>query len=811
MWHDVRFAFRILRRSPGATVLAAGALALGIGANCAIFSVINSVLLAPLPYADPRHLYQIDATDSKGSPSGASLADFRGLAERGGAIEKMSVNRFWSFTLTDSAGDAERTYAQTLSAGAFDVLGSQAMRGRTFLPEDYRPGAPRVCVIAYRLWQRRYSSSNDIVGRAIELDGERYTIVGVMPAQFQFPINVYNLWVPWVFSDAELAARRDHGLIIYTRLRPGATLPQAQAELDSFAGATAAQFPDTEKNWHPRIGPAKLGAGDQYRAQLLVLLGATGFVLLIACLNVANLLLARAAARRREIAMRLALGASRWRIVRQLLAESLLLAAMGGAGGLAAGWWSARALIAAFPVRTVKPAIESAGIDMTVFLFALAATVVTGIAFGLAPALQLSRQKLHDTLKESGAAARSGWRLNFRGAMIIAEMALSLILLDGAALMLRSFERLIAVDPGFHAENALRVDVPMPSFLSAITSFASRKDVELKQAAEYADLIDRIRAMPGVTAAGVVTVTPLGPVEVGTKVGFEGDPNPDQDHSAQLRAVSPDYFRAIGIPLLGGRAFTDGDAGSVPEVAIVNDVIARRYWPKDNPVGKHINMSGLPRGPWLEVVGVVGSIHSRKLSEDPAPEIYRPYMQYLGPAFGSALIVRTVSDPSSLAAAIRHEIHTRYPAQPIGDVKLMTEVVAQSVDLPKFYTALLGTFAALAMALAGAGIYGVMSYAVARRTREVGIRMALGATAGNVLKLVLGEGITLAGVGVVIGIAGSVGLTRLLASQLYRTNPTDPAAFAMVSIMLIAVASIAALVPALRAARVDPIVALREE
>jgi putative ABC transport system permease protein len=810
MWHDVKFAFRILRRNLGATLLAAGALALGIGANCAIFSVIDAVLLAPLPYADPRHLYEIGGIDAKGSPSGASLADFLGLSERHGAIEKMSVNHFWSFTLTDSAGDAERTYAQALSTDGFDVLGSQAMRGRTFLPEDYRPGSPRVCVIAYGLWQRRYSAANDIVGRQIELDGERSTVVGVMPAQFHFPINVYALWVPWIFSDAELAARRDHGLTIYARLRPGATLPQAQAELDSFAGATAAQFPDTEKNWHPRIGLAKLGAGDQYRAQLLVLLGATGFVLLIACLNVANLLLARAAARRREIAMRIALGAGRWRIVRQMLAESLLLAALGGAGGLAAGWWSARALIAAFPMRTLRPAIEAGGIDLKVFLFTLTATVVTGVAFGLAPALQLSRQSVHDTLKESGAAGRSGW-FSFRGAVIVAETALSLILLDGAAVMLRSFERLISVDPGFHPENTLRVDVPMPSFLSAITSFASRKDVESKQAAEYADLIDRIRAMPGVTAAALVTATPLGPVEVGTKVGFEGDPNPDQDHSARLQAVSPDYFRAIGIPLLGGRAFTDGDSGSAPEVAIVNDVVARRYWPRENPVGKHVNMSGLPQGPWLEVVGVVGSIHGRKLADDPAPELYRAYTQYLGPAIGAALIVRAVRDPSSLTAAIRHEIHNRYPAQPIGDVKLMTDVVAQSVDLPKFYTALLGTFAALAMALAAAGIYGVMSYAVARRTREVGIRMALGATAASVLKLVLGEGMALAGVGVAIGIAGSMGLTRLLASQLYRTSATDPAAFIIVSAALIAVAGIAALIPASRAARVDPIIALREE
>jgi len=520
-------------------------------------------------------------------------------------------------------------------------------------------------------------------------------------------------------------------------------------------------------------------------------------VLLIACLNVANLLLARAAARKREMAMRIALGASRWRIVRQLLAESLLLAAIGGAAGLLIGWWSARAMVASLPLR-MSWSIGFSGLDARVAWFALGVSVATGIAFGLAPAAASSPRERRS-------------RFDARGALIVLETALSLILLAGAALMLRSFEKLIAVEPGFHPEHALRVDVPMPSFLSAITSFASRKDVEARQAAEYRDLIERIRAMPGVIAAGVVTVTPFGPVEVHTSVGFEGDPDPKRDHGAQLRAISPDYLRAIGIPLLRGRAFTENDSGSAPEVAIVNDVLANRYWPNENPVGRHINMSGLPRGPWIEVVGVAGSIRHRKLSEAPEPEMYRPYTQYLGPAFGSALVVRASGDPLALAAAIRREIRTRYPDQPIGEVKRMTDVVADSLKQPRFYTALLGGFAGLALALAAAGIYGVMSYAVARRTREVGIRMALGATAAKVLRLVLGEGLMLAAIGIAIGIGGAIGLTRLIASELYETSATDPATLAVAAVLLIAVAAIAAYVPASRAARVDPMVALREE
>jgi putative ABC transport system permease protein len=812
MFHDFKFALRILRSHPGATLLAAGALALGIGANCAIFSVIDSVILAPLGYRDPAHLYEIVAADSKkNGGDGSPVAAFEALSQKNGPIEKVSVNRFWSFTLTDRSGDAERIYAQAISSGTFDVLGASALRGRTFSPEDYRAGAPHVCVIAHRLWKLRYSGSDDVVGRDIELDGEKYKVVGVMPAEFQFPLNVYDLWTPWVFSDAERANHRDRGMSIYARLRPGATIAQAQAELDALADAMVAQFPATEKNWNPRIGPTKLGAPEDTRRQLTVLMGATGFVLLIACLNVANLLLARAAARRREIGLRFALGAGRGRIVRQLLAESMLLAAIGGAAGLAAGWWCARALMAAFPQRIGRPAFEFAGLDTKVFWFALMVSVATGLAFGLAPALMLARGSLHDALKGTFGGTRSGWRFSFPGVVIIAETALSLMLLNGAALMLRSFERLIAANPGFHPEHALRVDVPMPSFLSAITSFASRQDVETRQAAEYADLIERVRAMPGVTAAAMVTVTPLGPVEVGTRVGFEGDPNPEQDHRAQLRAVSPEYFRAMGITLLAGRAFTEADAGSAPAVAIVNDAMARKYWPGESPVGKRVNMSGQPRGPWMEVVGLVGGIRQRKLSDEPGPEIYRPYKEYLGPAFAAALIVRGAGDPSRLAPAIRHEIHTRYPSQPIGDVKLMTDVVSDSVALPRFYTELLGAFAGLAMALAAAGIYGVMSYAVARRSREVGIRMAMGATAQRVLTMVLMEGGTLVLIGVTIGIAGSVGLTRVLASQLYKTSATEPVAFAIVSAAMVAVGAVAALVPASRAARVDPMVALRDE
>ena len=799
---DLRYAARMLRRNPGFAVLAIGALALGIGANSAIFAVINAVLLAPLPYADPHHLYEIGSADDHGT-HGGSVADFVALRDRGGIFEKPSVDRFSSFTLTDSVDDAERVYVRALSSDMFALLGAPALIGRTFLADDFENGAPHVAVLAYRIWQRRYNGDRGVLGRNIQLDGERYTIVGVMPANFQFPINVYDLWLPWIFTNAELANRKDHGTIIYTRLRQGATPAQAQGELDSLAAAIASQFPDVEKDWHPRIEPAKLGFGDQYRTQLLVMLGAVGFVLLIACLNVANLLLARAESRRREIAVRIALGAGRWRLIRQMLTESLLLAGLGAIAGMLLASWGARALMAWFPVHAPRPKLEYTGAGGIVFAFAIGVSILAGVAFGLAPALQLSRERIHETLKTR--------RFRFRGILIVAETALCLILLAGAGLMIRSFAKLMEIQPGFRAENVLTIQVPMPSFLSAVTSFASRKEVETHQALEYQDLVDRVRIMPGVIAAGVGTVLPLGPMEVGTQAGFENDPNPQQDHRAQLRSVSPDYFRAMGIPLVEGRAFTDADAGSAPEVAIVNDALARKYWPHESAVGKHVNMSGLPRGPWYEVVGVVGGIHHRKLSDEPDPELYRPYMQYLGPAFGTVMVVRGSRDPAALAPSIRGAIRTLYPNQPIGEIKLMTQVVADSVAAPRFYTSLLATFAALALALGFAGIFGVLSYSVAQRARELGIRMALGATRPAVLKLVLGEGLLLVGIGIVAGIAGAAALTRLIQSQLYRTKPGDPATYAVVSLLMVMVALAAAWMPAARASRVDPIIALREE
>ncbi len=810
MWDDVRYAVRGLRKSPGFTALAVGALALGMGANCAIFSVIHAVLFSPLPYADSAHLYEIGTVDTRGNITGTSLADFVALRERGGVFEQLSVDRFFSATLTDHLGDAERIYGRALSAGTFPVLKVTPALGRVFTNEDYRSDAPRVALLSERLWRRRYSGDANVIGRTIELDNESYTVVGIMPARFQFPISAYDIWTPWTFSAQELANRRGGGSIIYTRLHPGATLPQAQSELDAFAHAMAIQFPETGQNWHPRIGPTKLGDADRYRTQLMVLLGAVGFVLLIACLNVANLLLARAAGRRREMAVRIALGAGRWRIARQLLTESLLLAVAGGAMGLVLASWGARILMTSFPVRAPLSPFDAPGVDLTLVGFAFAVAMLTGLAFGLAPAIQLSRPDLNPTLKESSSAG--GWRrFSFRGMLIVAETALSIILLAGAGLMIRSFSRLMEVHPGFHPENTLIVQVPMPSFLEAITSLNARKDIEARQAAQYGELVVHIRALPGVTAAAMGSVQPLGAMEAHTRVGFEGDPNPKQDHGAQLRSVSTDYFRAMGIALLKGRTFTEADSAGAPEVAIVNDVLARRYWPQEDPIGKRVNMSGLPSGPWLEVVGMTAGIRQRQLSDQPEPEIYRPYRQYLGPAFGAVLAVRSTRDPSALAPAIRQIIRTKYPGQPIGEIRLMTDLVAESVGAPRFYTALLAIFAALAVLLASAGIYGIMSYSVAQRTKEVGIRMALGASRGRVLKLVLGEGLILALAGVVIGAAGAAALTRLIREQLYETSATDPGTFLAVSFALLVVALAAGYVPASRAANVDPMVALREE
>jgi putative ABC transport system permease protein len=801
MLYDLRYAARMLRRTPGFALLAIAALALGIGANCAIFSVVRALLLAPLVYTDSAHLYEI-SSDSKAP--GASLADFVALREHSGAFAQLSVDRFWSSTLTDQWGDAQRMYGRALSAETMPLLGVAPQMGRPFGPGDYRPEAPRVVLLSHRLWKGRYAGDPRVLGRTIRLDEDSYTIIGVMPAQFQFPISAYDVWTPWTFSGAELAGRRDHGAIMYARLRAGATVAQAQAELEAFAHGIAAQFPDTEKDWHPRIGPTKLGSRDQYRAGLLTLLAAVGFVLLIACLNVANLLLARAAARRREIAVRIALGAGRARIIRQLLTESLLLAGLGAALGLLFASWGARLLMTSFPVRAPLAPLEYPGFDGNVFGFALAVTLVASLIFGLAPALQLSGSGLNREL-------RGPHRFGSRGVLIVAETALSLVLLIGAGLMIRSFARLMEVQPGFRAENVLTVQVPMPSFLSGIASFASRKEVEARQAREYGDLVDHFRALPGVIAAGAATVLPLSAVEVHTEVGFEGDPNPQQDHGAQLCAVSPDFFHAFGIPLLAGRTFNEADSDGAPDVAIVNDVIARRYWPNDTAIGKHVNMSGLPSGPWYEVVGVVAGIHHHKLSDHLQPELYRPYQQYLGPAFATVIAIRSARDASALAPVVRDQIRTLYPNQPIGEIKPMTDVLAETVAQPRFYTALLTSFAALALMLAIAGIYGVMSYSVAQRTREVGIRMALGATGRQVVGLVLREGLRMVVAGVVLGVAGAAALTRLIRSELYETTPTDPLVFACVSLLLLAVAGAAGYLPASRAAGVDPMVALRDE
>ena len=470
-WRELRHAARGLRRTPGFTALAVGALGLGIGANSAIFSVIHAVLFAPLPYADAAHLYQIGSVDERGNITGVSLADFVALRDRGGAFERLSIDRFWSSTLTDRNGDAERLFGRALSAGTFPVLGVTPLTGRVFTDDDFRADAPPVVLLSERLWRRRYSADPGVVGRVIDLDGEGYRVIGVMPARFRFPVAAYDVWTPWIFSGPELENRRDKGSIAYVRLRKGTTLPQAQSELDAFANAMAGQFPDTDRNWHPRIGPNKLADTDKYRTQLMVLLGAVGFVLLIACLNVANLLLARAAGRQREMAVRIALGAGRWRIARLLLTESLMLAGAGAAVGLLLAWWGAGVLMASFPVRAPFPRFDPPGIDLALIGFTVAIAFITGIAFGAAPAIRFLRPNLNETLKASSRSSSFGWRFSFRGVLIVAETAVSIILLTGAGLMIRSFARMMEVQPGFRPENTLTIQVPMPSFLSAITSF----------------------------------------------------------------------------------------------------------------------------------------------------------------------------------------------------------------------------------------------------------------------------------------------------------------------------------------------------
>ena len=806
---DIRYGVRTLLKTPSFTLVAVLALALGIGANTAIFSVVNAILLRPLAYKDSGQLMLINHNypklDLKASVSAPGYVHYRDYAKSFSDVAAISG---WNVNLTGD-GEPERLQGMSVSHNLFPMLGAQAAQGRTLLAEENRIGNNRVVVLSDALWRRRFGSYPNMVGKNITLNGAPHTVVGIMPPGFQFGREmgpIAELWSPIAFTPEQLSPDNltNEFLMVLARLKPGVSPEQAQAELNSIADNLRQQYTlglDAD-DWGLALQSFnELVVGD-IRPALLVLLGAVTFVLLIACANVANLMLARAASRQKEIALRTALGASRLRVTRQLLTESVLLALVGGGAGLLLAMWGVDLLV---KVNEDKiPRAHEIGLDPYVLGFTLGVSLLTGILFGLVPAFQASKIDLNDTLKEGGRAGKAGMRRGARGLLVVAEVALAVVLLIGAGLLIRSFLHLQQVNPGFQPANVLALQFSLPTL-----KYAERpqRDAFTRQ------MLEQVRALPGVKSAAAITVLPMSGQDQSGSFSIEGRPLPQgqtMPHGARWVA-STDYFQTMSVPLVKGRYFTERDTADAPGVAIIDESLARKYWPGEDPVGKRIDFEGDSQNPrWREIVGVVGHVKHKGLEGESRVQYYVPYPQL--PALSMFLVVRSAAgEPTSLAGSVRGALRSLDQDLPVYKVTAMEQLVADSLAQRRFAMFLLGIFAVLALVLAVVGLYGVMSYMVAQRTHEIGLRMALGAQGGDILKMVVGRGMVLVLLGVAIGLAGSFLLTRVMASLLFGVSATDPVTFVGISLLLAAVALVANYLPARRAMRVDPMVALRHE
>jgi putative ABC transport system permease protein len=807
---DLRYGIRVLAKRPGFTIIAVLALALGIGATTAIFSVVNAVLLRPLPYSEPERLALIWTYFGPDLPQNwVSGPEFIDMKERSETFEDFAAMTWPSLSLTGT-GDPEQVQCGAVTANLFPLLGVAPAQGRAFTEEEDKPNAERVVILSHGFWQRRFASDPNILGQAVSLDGQNATVVGIMPPGFgvlppdaQSPRNI-ELWVPMAL-DLKQLNRGNHGFRVVGRVKSGVTLEQAQAEMSAIAEQLDKEFYNF--GFGINVVPFHGHVVRNIRLALVILLAAVGVVLLIACANVANLLLTRAVAREKEIAVRIALGAGRWRLIRQLLTESVVLAFIGGVLGLLLAFIGLRALIALAPESL--PRIDEAGIDSGVLLFTLATSLLTGIIFGLVPAFQASKTDLNESLKEgargSGGALRGS---RSRSTLVIAEVAMALMLLSGAGLLIRSFIRLQDVKPGFNPENLLTVRLRLPQ---------SRYSDAAQLAPFYQQLIERVRALPGVEAIGAISHLPLsGSYMSGTVTVEEALASDPQNASfeADRRIISPDYFRAMGITLLNGRAFTDQDGQGAPPVAIIDESFARRFWPNQDPVGKRVKLGGgQSPNPWMTIVGVVAHVKHYSLNAAGREFIYYPYLQ--SPARSMYLAVRASGDPTAITSAVRGEVNSIDPAQPVSEVRSMRGLVYTSMAQQRFNMTLFTIFAVVALILASVGVYGVMSYSVTQRTHEIGLRMALGAQQNQILKMIVRQGLTLVLLGVGIGLIVTVALTmiftRYISSMLYEVKSTDLTTFAAVAAVLATVAVIASYIPARKATRVDPMIALRYE
>lgn len=813
LFQDIKYGVRKLLKDRSFTAVAVFALSLGIGANSAIFSVVNSVVLRPLPYKDSDRLVTIYSSLrqtglEKIVVSAPELADFR---EQNNSFDQVAAYDFQGVNVT-GGDEPERIRASLLSPNLLPVLGINPIIGRGFAPDEDQPGQSQVTVLSYSIWQRRFAGEPNVIGKTLDIDGKSIEVIGVMPFDFRFPDPDTELYLPLTI-DPELLTennRGSHFLNVVARLKPGVSIDRAQADMNTIAQRMSIEHSSTYRTGY---GASVIAMRDdivgEVRPTLLILLGAVGFVLLIACANVANLLLARGVARQKEVAVRTALGATRVRLIRQLLTESTILAIIAGGLGLLLALWGVEFLVSLSPASI--PRLNEISLDARVVAVTMSVSLLTGLLFGLAPAMQFSKPDLNETLKDVGRNSTDGrQRQRLRGLLVISELALSVVLLIGAGLMIRSFIRVQVADPGFNAENLLTMRLSLPR--SKYPDFN-------RQTRFFQDLIERIQAQPGVQSTATINVLPLSgstadrSFKIEGRNVIQGEPGPDEE----LRFISPGYFSTMGIPLLRGRAFTQRDNSESPRVAIVNQALADRYWSRD-AIGKRIAYSGLGEGKpnWCEIIGVAGNVKHLGPDIPAKPEVYLPFLQ---PLFSTAtstigpmyLVTRTATQPEALTGAVRGAIESVDSNQPVSNVRTMAQRISTALAQRRFNMLLLGIFAGVALLLASIGIYGVMSFAVTQRTRELGIRMALGASASDVLRLVLGQGLALTLIGVAGGLAASFVLTSLINSLLYEVSATDSLTFAAVSVILIIVSTGACFVPAVRAMKVDPMVALKHE
>ncbi len=805
---DLRYGWRVLRKNPGFAVVAVLTLALGIGANTAIFSVVYAVLLKPLPYAKSDELFNVfEAQPQEGiTGTGWSFMNFAELREQSHVFSEMAGVQKHQLTLTGQGAPAV-VNTSVVTPELFSLFGEKPLAGRVFFSEDGKPGALPVVIVSENLWRGTFGADPKIIGSSISLDKRSFSVIGIMPAAFRFPFLTKSeqLWIPLVqdpLFGSWMNRRGGHWLQVTGRLKPGVSLTQAQAELDALSARFAKEFPAENGGWTIRMVPLQQMIVGNAKPPLLVLLGAVGLVLLIACANIANLLLTRATSRAREIAVRTTLGAGRARIVRQLLSETAVLGLLGGATGIALAYWGVQGLSALLPESL--PRVNAIRVDNVVLGFALLLSAIASCAFGLAPALFAANSNLQTSLREGGG--RSGESRNRRRArsfLAAGEIALAMVLLVAAGLLLRSFANLTSVSPGFDVQRVMKADISLPQFQYS----------KPQQWTAFSDeLLARIQVQPGLQESAVAVPRPIVDGVINLAFDIVGSPaaSASASRTANYVSVSPEYFRVMGIPLLSGRLFNRRDVMPSQHITVVSKAMARLYFPNQDPLGKQLTVAfpfdnGAPR----EIVGIVDDVRDVALGQDPGPMMYVPFAQ--APFWGANVIVKSTLSTSSAAATIRQQVRKIDKDLPVTDVAMMPEIIQASVAQPRFRTFLLGLFAAMALVLAATGIFGVISYSVSQRTREIGIRMALGAQSENVLMQVLKEGARLAAIGLALGLAGSLAAMRLIATLLFRVKPADPLTFVVVAVILAGVTLAASYIPARRATRVDPMVALRYE